>query len=108
MSLKLNVSNGMPMSVDVGCGWGQHVLLDLEAGDGVVPVNHDNVSPVCYMDNVDYEYLEEGWMREGVIRDKVENMDNTINNVINDSLVLSTLSKVVYMGVSIANWVTGF
>jgi hypothetical protein len=105
MSLKMNVSNGIPMSVDVGNGWGQHVLLDLEVGDGCVKI--DNISPVCYMDNVDYEYLEEGWMREGVIRNKVEYMDNTITSMIDESVVLSALSKVVYVGMSIANWVTG-
>lgn len=105
MSLKMNVANGIPMSVDVGNGWGQHVLLDLEVGDGCVKI--DNISPVCYMDNVDYEYLEEGWMREGVIRNKVEYMDNTITSMIDESVVLSALSKVVYVGMSIANWVTG-
>jgi hypothetical protein len=46
-------------------------------------------------------------MREGVIRNKVEYMDNTITSMIDESVVLSALSKVVYVGMSIANWVTG-
>ena len=105
MSLKMNVANGIPMSVDVGNGWGQHVLLDLEVGDGCVKI--DNISPVCYMDNVDYEYLEEGWMSEGIIGNNVVNNEKHIKNMVDDSVVLSALSKVVYVGISIANWVTG-
>ena len=93
------------MSVDVGNGWGQHVLLDLELGNGGLKV--DNVSPVCYMDNVDYEYLEEGWMSEGIMGINVVNNDKFIKNMVDDSVVLLALSKVVRVGMSIANWVTG-
>jgi hypothetical protein len=107
MSLKMNTCNVMPMSVDVGNGWGQHVLLDLEIGDGIGPLKIDKVSPVCYMDNVDYEYLEEGWMSEGIMGNNVVNNNKNIKNMVDDSVVLSALSKVVYVGMSIANWVTG-
>lgn len=107
MSLKINTRNVLPMSVDVGNGWGQHVLLDLEVGDGG-PVKIDNVSPVCYMmDNVDYEYLEEGWMSEGIMGTKVVNNNKAIKSIMDDSVVLSALSTVVYVGMTIANWVRG-
>jgi hypothetical protein len=59
------------------------------------------------MDNVDYEYLEEGWMSEGIIGNNVVNNEKHIKNMVDDSVVLSALSKVVYVGISIANWVTG-
>ena len=109
MSLKINTCNVLPMSVDVGNGRGQHVLLDLEVGDGdgYGPVKIDKVSPVCYMDNVDYEYLEEGWMSEGIMGTKVVNNNKPRKSIMDDSVVLSALSKVVYVGMSIANWVTG-
>lgn len=107
MSLKINTRNVLPMSVDVGNGWGQHVLLDLEVGDGVGPVKIDKVSPVCYMDNVDYEYLEEGWMSEGIMGTKVLNNNKPRKSIMDDSVVLSALSKVVYVGMSIANWMRG-
>ena len=107
MSLKINTRNVLPMSVDVGNGWGQHVLLDLEVGDGVGPVKIDNVSPVCYMDNIDYEYLEEGWMSEGIMGTKVVNNNKPRKTIMDDSVVLSALSKVVYVGMSIANWMRG-
>lgn len=107
MSLKINTRNVLPMSVDVGNGWGQHVLLDLEVGDGVGPVKIDKVSPVCYMDNVDYEYLEEGWMSEGIMGTKVVNNNKARKSIMDDSVVLSALSSVVYVGMTIANWVTG-
>lgn len=107
MSLKINTRNVLPMSVDVGNGWGQHVLLDLEVGDGVGPVKIDKVSPVYYMDNVDYEYLEEGWMSEGIMGTKVVNNNKARKSIMDDSVVLSALSSVVYVGMTIANWVTG-
>ena len=107
MSLKINTRNVLPISVDVGNGWGQHVLLDLEVGDGVGPVKIDKVSPVCYMDNVDYEYLEEGWMSEGIMGTKVVNNNKPRKTIMDDSVVLSALSKVVYVGMSIANWMRG-
>ena len=108
MSLKINTRNVVPMSVDVGNGWGQHVLLDLELGDGDGgPVKIDKVSPVYYMDNVDYAYLEEGWMSEGIMGNNVVNNNKNRKNIMDDSVVLSALSRVMYVGMSIANWVTG-
>jgi len=106
MSLKMNTRNVMPMSLDVG-GWGQHVLLDLEVGDGPVKIDNVSRSSLIYLDNVDYEYLEEGWMSEGIIGNNVVNNDKHIKNMMDDSVLLSALSKVMYVGMSIANWVTG-
>ena len=107
MSYKMNSRNVMPVSVDIGNGWGQHVLLDLEVGDGPVKTNKVSPRSLFYMDNVDYEYLEEGWMAEGIMGNKVVNNNKPRKNVMDDSIVLSALSSVVYVGMSIANWVTG-
>jgi hypothetical protein len=107
MSYKMNSRNVIPLSVDIGNGWGQHVLLDLEVGDGPVKMNKVSPRSLFYMDNVDYEYLEEGWMAEGIMGNNVVNNKKPRKNVINDSIVLSALSSVVYVGMTIANWVTG-